>query len=221
MCTGFCFLIRREVIERVGDLTEEVDRAFFEDEDYSMRVQQAGFQCAVAAASYVFHSEHQSVKDVPEREALFAKNRRWCEQRWGRRLRLAWPRFAPAAAGSRELREWLQRLVGWARRRTHVYVYCPPTEHLTRDALFESVGLVPHADIHWRAIPRAAAPVASAGLILTRRKKPFDLLVAPDPAWGRWMARLRWLHRAEIVLEADEQQLTDQWQRKSRLPSSS
>ncbi|MBI4341814.1 MAG: glycosyltransferase family 2 protein, partial [Candidatus Omnitrophica bacterium] len=219
MCTGFCFLIRREVIGRIGGLTEEVDRVFFEDEDYSMRVQEAGFRCAVVEASYVFHVGHQSVKDMPEREALFSKNRRWCEQRWGRRLRLAWPRFTPAAPGSRELRDWLQRLVAWARRRTLVYVYCPTPDRLTRDALFESVGLVPHADIHWCPIPQTAASAAAAGLILKRRKKPFDLLVAPDPGWARWMGRLRWLHRAEIVPEADEAQLTDQWQRKSRSPS--
>ena len=219
VCTGFCFLIRREVIDRIGGLTEEVDRAFFEDEDYCMRVRDAGFGCAVAASSYVFHTEHQSVKDVPEREALFTKNRLWCERRWGRRLRVAWPRFAPIVPGSGELRAWLQRLVGWARRRTYVYVFCPMPAEMTRDALFDSVGLTPHADIQWVAVPRGVAPAAAAGLILKRQKKRFDVVMAPDPGWGRWMGRLRWLHRAEVVPEQDEEQLTDQWQKKSRLPS--
>ena len=221
MCTGFCFLIRREVVERIGGLTDEVGRAFFEDEDYCMRAQEAGFQCAVVESAYVYHTEHQSVKDMPERDALFAANQRWCNQRWGRRLRVAWPRFAPIVPGSSDLRAWLERLLGWARRRTHVYVFSPTPDRMSRDALFASVGLIPHADIHWHAVPSTGAPAAAAGLILTRMKKPFDLVVAPDPAWGRWMDHLRWWHRADVVPEGDEGRLTDQWQKKSRSPSSS
>ncbi|HBH96921.1 MAG TPA: hypothetical protein DDX89_03900, partial [Candidatus Omnitrophica bacterium] len=47
VCIGFCLLITREVIHRIGYLSAEVERAFFEDEDYSMRAQAAGFRCVV------------------------------------------------------------------------------------------------------------------------------------------------------------------------------
>jgi len=219
MCTGFCMLITREVLDRIGGLSEEVQRAFFEDEDFCMRAQQAGYRCVVASAAYVYHAEHQSVRDLPEREALFARNQRWCHRKWGRWVRVAWPRLGPIVPGSEELRRWLQRLVAVARRRTHVYVYCVMPARITGEALFRSVDLIPYADIHWAALPARWASVAAAGLIVKRRKKPFDLIAAPGARWGRWMRRLRWAHHADVVLQEDEEQFERLWQRRSSYPS--
>lgn len=216
MCTGFCMLITREVVDRVGALSEEVDRAFFEDEDYSMRAQQAGYRCVVAESAYVFHTEHRSVRTVPEREALFARNQRWCHTRWGRWVRIVWPRFEPVVPGSDELRQWLERLVSWARRRTLVYVFAPTPPGTTQDTLFRSVGLIPHADIHWQSVPERLAPLAVMGHVVKRRKKPFDLIVAPNDRWAQWMNRLQWLHRAEVVHQDDQAGLMALWRRKAR-----
>ena len=216
MGTGFCMLITRELIDRIGGLTDEVDRMFFEDEDFSMRAQQAGYHCVVAEASYVWHAEHQSVRTVPEREAIFTRNRRWCEERWGRWVRIAWPRFEPVVPGSDDLRQWLEQLVRWARRRTYVYVFCPTPPGMSMRSLFRSVGLTPHVDVEWHSIPKALAPLAAGGLIMKRRKKRFDIIVTPTPRWGQRLSTLQWLHRATVVPAEDEEQLTSQWQQKSR-----
>ncbi|PIQ83289.1 MAG: hypothetical protein COV75_08295 [Candidatus Omnitrophica bacterium CG11_big_fil_rev_8_21_14_0_20_63_9] len=218
MCIGFCLLIKRAVIERVGLLSESVDRVFFEDEDYSMRALRAGFRCVVAEGAYVYHAEHQSVQELPEREALFRRNQRWCNEQWGRWVRIAWPQFEPPAPGSDELRRWLGELLRWARRRTHVYVYAPVPTGYTVPTLFTSVGLRPHSDIHWRVVPRALAPLATVTAIISRQKKPFDLIVVPQPGWSGLVGGLRWLHRADVVNAADEEQLTQAWTRRSRLP---
>ncbi len=211
MCIGFCMLITRAVLDRIGGLSEEVERIFFEDEDFCERAQAAGYRCVVAAGSYVYHTEHQTVRKMPEREALFARNRDWCNQRWGRRVRMAWPRFAPVEPGSSELRRWLERLLAWARRRVYVYVYYPASDGLNPEALFRSVGLVPHADIRWQAVPRWAPRWAAAVLILKRQKKRLDLIASPEQAWGRRMDGWRWRHRAAIVPAEDEARLTQQW----------
>ena len=216
MCIGFCMLIKREVLDRVGGLSEEVERIFFEDEDFCMRAQQAAFQCVVASGSYVYHAEHRTVNNMPEREALFARNRTWCRQKWGRRLRLAWPRFQSITPGSPELRRWLEALRMWVRRRTHVYVYCPTPRGMSAAQLFRSVDLIPHADIHWYPVPQSVAEWMASGLILKRRKKPFDIILAPNVRWGRWMRKLTWLHRAALVDEADTEALHAQWKRASR-----
>jgi len=221
MCIGFCMLVKRELLDRIGGLSEEVERIFFEDEDFSLRAQQAGFRCVVAAGSYVFHAEHQTVRKMPEREALFSRNRRWCEAKWGRPLRMAWPRFTPVAPASEDLRQWLERLMTWARRRTYLYVYCPLPTETTLEDLFRSVNLIPHADIHWDRLPRSCPQLVATSLILRRRKKPFDVIAAPTYHWGQWMHRLRWLHRADVLPQDDEAQLTLQWRQKSHSPLSS
>ena len=220
MCIGFCLLIRYQLIERIGGLSEEVERIFFEDEDFSMRAQAAGFRCVVAAGSYVWHAEHQTVKRMPERERLFSRNQRWCEERWGRRLRLAWPHFAPLAPGSEELRRWLEQLLRWARRRNHVYAYGPWPKGLTAETAFRSVDLVPHADVHWLPLPRVLAPASSLAMILLRRKKPFDIIVAPEPGWARLVERLQWAHRAAVISDTDEPRLLSTWTAKSRIAPS-
>ena len=219
MCIGFCMLVKREVLDRIGGLNEEGEGIFFEDEDFCMRAQQAGYQSVVAASSYVYHAEHQTVRKMPEREALFARNRAWLRRRWGRRLRLAWPRFEPVTPGSEELRRWLTHLVEWARRRVHVYVYVPTPEGMSKNDLFRSVSLVPHADIHWYPIPRSTAPWMAAALILKRQKKRFDLIASPTSGWGRWLTRLSRLHGATVVPAEDETQLITLWKQKSLSPS--
>lgn len=213
MCIGFCFLIRRELIERIGLLSEEVERIFFEDEDFCMRAMQAGYRCVVVSGSYVYHTEHRTVRKMPEREALFQRNQRWCHQKWGRWLRIASPRFVPVTPGSPELRAWLEELVGWARRRTHVYVYCPTPPGVGTEELFRSVGMVPHADVQWRRVAPQAARLAAAAAILKRRKKRFDAIVAPDERWASWMRRLHWAHRAAVVPASSQKDLNRLWQR--------
>jgi GT2 family glycosyltransferase len=213
MCIGFCLLVKREVLERIGPLSEEVERIFFEDEDFSMRAQAAGFQCVVAEAAYVHHAEHRSVRQIHEREAIFQRNQRWCHERWGRWLRIAWPCFEPLEPGSPTLRRRLMQWQAWARRRCHLYVFSPAPHGVSREALFRSVGLVPHADVLWRRVPAGLAPWAAAGLILKRRKKPFDVIVAPTPQWGRRMAAWDRWHHAVVVSEDDSEALMAQWQR--------
>jgi GT2 family glycosyltransferase len=221
MCIGFCLLIPRAVIERIGFLTEDVECIFFEDEDYSMRAQDAGFRCVVAEGTYVHHAEHATVRPGGERDALFTRNQQWCERRWGRRIRVAWPRPEPVVPGSDELRAWLSRLLSWTRRRAHVYVYCPSGRGLTVDALFRSVGLSYHSDIHWHWVPPRLARWIAVAMILKRRKKPFDIIVAPDRHWARTFRRVRLGLRAPVVPEANEELLTAAWQTASRSPSSS
>lgn len=215
MCIGFCMVIRRELINRIGILSEEVERIFFEDEDYCMRAQQAGFQCVVVSSSYVYHAEHKTVRKMPEREALFQRNQRWCHEKWGRWLRVAYLHLAPLKLGSQALREWLEHLLGWARRRTHVYVMCSWLDGLAPGELFVSVGLAPHADIHWIPVPAWGSHGSVVWHVLRRQKKPFDAIIVPDERWARWMRRLGAAHHARVVVD-DQHALQMLWQERSR-----
>ncbi len=58
---GFCYAIKRGVLERVGPLDgERFADGYCEENDYSQRVREAGFQLAVADDAYVHHVKSAS-----------------------------------------------------------------------------------------------------------------------------------------------------------------
>ncbi|WP_437187875.1 glycosyltransferase [Planctomicrobium sp. SH668] len=52
---GFCLLIKREVIDRVGLLDERFGLGNFEDDDYCRRAAQEGFRCAIVPNAFIHH----------------------------------------------------------------------------------------------------------------------------------------------------------------------
>lgn len=58
---GFCFMIRREVIETIGEMDEAAfPEGYGEENDYCIRAQDAGFELAVADDVYIFHAKSRS-----------------------------------------------------------------------------------------------------------------------------------------------------------------
>ena len=52
---GFCMLIKREVLFKVGVLDEMFGPGGYEDYDYCMRIRQAGYNIVVAEDTFIFH----------------------------------------------------------------------------------------------------------------------------------------------------------------------
>jgi GT2 family glycosyltransferase len=53
--TGFCLLIKRELLARLGGLDEAFGRGNFEDNDYCLRAHLAGYEALVVKDSFVHH----------------------------------------------------------------------------------------------------------------------------------------------------------------------
>lgn len=52
---GFCMLIRRDVIDKIGLFDEVYGRGYGEENDFTMRARKDGWVCAVANHAFVFH----------------------------------------------------------------------------------------------------------------------------------------------------------------------
>ena len=98
----FCAAWRRDVLADVGLLDERYETGMFEDEDYALRVQAAGYETAWAADTYVHHAYHASIGKLltsGEYLDLFRRNQARFEEKWG----ICWERHrlprrpAPAA----------------------------------------------------------------------------------------------------------------------------
>jgi GT2 family glycosyltransferase len=88
-CTGYCMLIKREVLEKVGRFDEVYEGGYFEDNDFSRRAYRAGYMCIRCDDAYVRHVQSVSFKKIPaERQRLIERNGKIFEERWGTTRRL-------------------------------------------------------------------------------------------------------------------------------------
>jgi FkbM family methyltransferase len=80
---GFCLLIRREVIDRVGLLDERFGIGCYEDDDYCLRALQAGYRAVIAGDAFVHHYGGQTFRNIGvDFAGLMAANRRLFVDKW-------------------------------------------------------------------------------------------------------------------------------------------
>jgi GT2 family glycosyltransferase/tetratricopeptide (TPR) repeat protein len=53
--TGFCLLVRREVLDKIGGFDEQYQLGFFDDDDLCVRARESGFQLLVALNVHIHH----------------------------------------------------------------------------------------------------------------------------------------------------------------------
>lgn len=82
---GFCFLIKREVVEKIGYLDEQFSPGHYEDDDYCYRARQAGFKLKLAGDVFVHHHGSASFKkqDPLALQRIIERNCRQFIQKWG------------------------------------------------------------------------------------------------------------------------------------------
>ncbi|EGR1859731.1 glycosyltransferase [Vibrio cholerae] len=81
----FCVAFPRNVYETVGPMSLDYGLGFFEDDDYCMRVREAGWQIAVVEDSFVHHHLSASFNKLKnnQKEELMKRNQAIFESKWG------------------------------------------------------------------------------------------------------------------------------------------
>ena len=87
---GFCMLIKKDVIDRIGLFDEIYGMGNFEDTDYSRRAIKEGYKCVRACGAYVYHRENSSFRTVKTFDDDFRRNKEIFEFRWGKPKRVAY-----------------------------------------------------------------------------------------------------------------------------------
>jgi GT2 family glycosyltransferase len=125
-----CAYVRREVIRKIGGLSEEFE-SYFEDTDYCLRAGEAGFRTVCCGAVTLVHNEHGSTSDTPQLfNRIFKKSRRTFRAKWAGRLEarytrpLAWQSIMNFPTGyAMSCREILRGLDSEGVRVAYQYVY--------------------------------------------------------------------------------------------------
>lgn len=80
--SGFCVLVKRAVIEKIGGIDPDFNPAYFEDMDYAERARREGFLCVVAQGAYVEHFGTRTFLPQ-EKQVLWDKHKKRFIDRWG------------------------------------------------------------------------------------------------------------------------------------------
>ena len=81
---GFCLLMRRELIEKIGLLDERFGLGSFEDDDLSLRARLAGYKLYCAGDVFVHHFGNKTYQgEKIDYNSLMEENRRKFLEKWG------------------------------------------------------------------------------------------------------------------------------------------
>lgn len=89
---GFSVVLKREVVDRIGNIDEIYGLAYFDDVDFSVRAINAGFLVVLALDTYVYHHRNVTFFEVLKGKRwneLHEKNKLIYYKKWGRPLKLA------------------------------------------------------------------------------------------------------------------------------------
>ena len=85
MLAMFCVAFRRKTFNQIGPLDERFGIGMFEDDDYSIRIKQAGYRIVCAADVFVHHFGQAAFGKLIKSgtyDRLFEENRRQYEAKW-------------------------------------------------------------------------------------------------------------------------------------------
>jgi hypothetical protein len=85
MLAMFCVALRRETYDQVGPLDEQFEIGMFEDDDYSLRLRQAGFKLLSLDDVFIHHVSGCALSLLPQKTYLtiFNQNKNYFENKWG------------------------------------------------------------------------------------------------------------------------------------------
>lgn len=81
---GFCILIKREVIRKIGNLDEDYTPGYVEDNDFSLRIVSAGYRLVLCHDCFIHHYLGTGFrKDLKSFYPVLFKNREIFKKKWG------------------------------------------------------------------------------------------------------------------------------------------
>lgn len=203
-CRGFCMLMRNEVVRRVGSFDERFGFGYFEETDFCKRAQECGFMLGRAKASYVYHKEGTSFKDLEDSGAIFKKNEAVYFNKWGRLVRTAY--IIDAASSVENVNDIA---INIARNGHQILFYI-------KNGIKWPVG-IDHFDIRRFSMAPAMLGVASLyKLIKCRRKKPVEVVLTDSAALGNLLTVLKGLHGADVMIHPRKEEVLALLAKKSR-----
>lgn len=211
-CFGFCTLIKREVIDKIGYLDETFGMGGYDDTDYSMRALKAGYLCASVHSSYVYHKQHVSFKAAGAKDSFTAKGQQEYLKKWPRHLRVGMTLFTGDGAEIGRIEDALRVVLFLAREWCWVnfWIFGDETENRRRiEETSRKIGMPLHQNIKYNFMPRSFANIQTLVRLIerafgTKKRKKYDAIFADDNRTASFLNLFYPIHTTKVVFVKPE-----------------
>ena len=184
---GFCYLVKREVINKIGLWDERFNPGYFEDTEYALRARNAGYKSVFAKGAFVFHLEHASFKKRGF-NAFFKQSEEKFYQLYKRPERFL---YILAQGSTKYYNKIKEDSYGLAKNSNWVWIF------LKKSA--PSIDLYEHTYIRTFRISEIFFKFIAMFKILFKKKK-FSKILVDDKNLAVGLQALKRFHRAEVQL---------------------
>lgn len=80
---GYCLVIKKSVVEKVGLLDERFSPGNYEDDDYSIRMIKAGYKLFLCKDTFVYHVGGASFNKIKDYANILNRNKKLFVEKWG------------------------------------------------------------------------------------------------------------------------------------------
>lgn len=207
-CFGFCMLIKRDLIDKIGYLDEAFGIGGFDDTDYSMRAHKAGYRSVCVHDSYVYHKQHVSFSAMGDRKKLVAKGEAEYFRKWPRHLRVGVSFPVRSDTRDEEIARLLEGVLFMAREWCWVNLWVSGDIGKAKESLgrvSEKVGMPLHQNIKFNYLPAGLAGLQVLARLLersfgTKRRKKYDSVLVNDERCRSLLNAFKPIHRTDIRL---------------------
>lgn len=187
-CRGFCMLIKREVVNKIGLFDEIYGLGYFEEKDFSRRAVEAGYISVRAKSSFVYHKDRLSFDKIKERDEIFKRNETIYNKRWGRPLSLAF-----VVRKENELKEDEDTIYNLLDKGHRANIF------INKNNFAKGV-LKNHIEIRYFPISDLFFNYAILFKIWKRRhKKKIDIIIGNDAEIVKFFKRFNSIHKADVL----------------------
>ena len=184
---GFCYMVKREVIDKIGILSEEYGLGNFEETEYAIRAARSGYKSVFSKASYVWHKEHASFDLIDDFEEMFTKNQKMFYEMFGKPKRVLYILTKPNPGYFKRLKAETYALAG---KCNWIWV-------ISRRSLGE-IPVEAHTNIIRFRYRSLFFRIRCVFRVLVRKKK-FDKILTDDAKLFSVFGGLKKFHRAKVI----------------------
>lgn len=190
--SGFFVLIKRAVIEKIGEYDSIYSPGYFEEMDYSERAKRAGFLPMVACGAYVHHYGSRSFMPKEKQDA-WNKNQLVFDKRWGGTKWFAYVGDWRTIKNEEKRKQIIEKLVLIAREHSAmIYLFLP----FGTKKYFKNI----HDGFRFvETLPGLTSILLNIKLRRAKKKKPISVIYASDDKVG-WIKKTAVKYGASIQI---------------------